>query len=180
MRSQQMARKAVLALVVGALALPSVGVAAHRARGTGVLDPGCPANALSAYLYCPEFPILFSLDAQTLGTRAKGLFTTRWLVPGRSSTTFRGRVWCMNVVGNAAVVGGRLIAPGILTGLPFVEFVVDNGVTGDLVSDLGIFPFDDPDLVFLPVDFPVTCPTPGLLASIYGYLPVHTGNVVVR
>ena len=35
-------------------------------------------------------------------------------------------------------------------------------------------------LVFLPAGFPSICPAPGLLASIYGYLPVHSGGVVVR
>ena len=86
----------------------------------------------------------------------------------------------MNVVGKAAVVGGLLTNPPALHGIPFVEYVVDNGASGDLVSDLGLFPDGDPDLLLLPVGFPSICPAPGLAASIYGYLPVQSGGVLVR
>jgi hypothetical protein len=85
----------------------------------------------------------------------------------------------MNAVGNAIAVGGVLSNPKILRGVPFVEYTVDNGTSGDLVSDLGLFPFADPDGVFLPTAFPRVCPAPGLMASIYGYLPLQRGGVVV-
>jgi hypothetical protein len=85
----------------------------------------------------------------------------------------------VNAVGNAVVVGGSLTAPGILRGVPFVMYAIDNGASGDLVSDLGLFPFEDPDLALLPVGFPYNCPTPGLLASIYGYQQVQSGSLVV-
>jgi hypothetical protein len=174
-----MSKKLVLALVVGALALPPVAAAQTRAGGTGVLAPGCPLNPLSTHFYCPEFPIFFSLQA-TKGSTITGTFRTQWLVPGSSTTIFRGRVRCLNVVGNAAVVGGSMSAPSILGGVPFVVYAVDNGDSGDLVSDLGLFPFQDPDLALLPVGFPRVCPTPGLLASVYGYQPVDAGTLIVK
>ena len=176
---QQVSKKATLLLVVCALALPAAAGAARQVKGTGVLEPGCPINALAADVYCPEVPIYFSVKGDRTRTQTTGQFSTRWLVPDRATTTFRGRVWCMNVVGNAMVVGGMLTNPGILRGVPFVEYAVDNGVSGDLVSDFGLFPFADPDLVFLPAEFPRVCPEPGLLASIYGYLPLQRGGVVV-
>jgi hypothetical protein len=174
-------KKAVLLLIICALALPAAADAApRRVKGTGVLQPGCPTNALAPDVYCPKFPIYFWLKADRKGTRLTGEFRTRWLVPRRTATTFRGRVRCMKIVGNAMVVGGVLTNPKILRGVPFVEYAVDNGTSGDLVSDLGLFPFADPDRVFLPTRFPRVCPAPGLLASIYGYLPLQRGGVVVR
>ena len=176
-----MSKRLVFVFVLGALALPPLAGAARPtvARGTGVLDAGCPLNPLSAHVRCPQYPIWFSLQAKK-GKAASGLFRTRWLVPGRSTTIFRGQVRCIKVVGNAVAVGGVLAAPKILRGVPFVEYAVDNGRSGDLVSDLGLFPFEDPDLVLLPTRFPRVCPTPGLLASIYGYQPLHSGSLVVR
>src|SRR5919197_242516 len=176
-----MSRKVLLALVVAALALPPAAGAfsPSSVKGSGALSPGCPTDALAADLYCPTVPIyfLFTADKRLAGT--SGEFRTRWLVPGRSTTLFRGRVRCLNAVGNTVVVGGYLLSPAILAGIPFIEYAVDNGTSGDLVSDLGFFPPEDPDLVFLPVGFPNVCPSPGLLASIYGYLPLQLGGVVV-
>jgi hypothetical protein len=174
---------ALLLLLVCALALPSaaLGVSPSSVKGSGVLQPGCPTDPLAADVYCPEVPIYFSIkaDRNRRGTLAGGL-KTRWMVPKRTSTTFSGRILCMSIVGNAMVVGGVLSAPGILGGVPFVEYAVDNGVTGDLVSDMGLFPPEDDDLALLPVGFPSICPAPGLLASIYGYLPLQLGGVVVK
>jgi hypothetical protein len=177
-----MSKKILLAAVVVALALaPAAGASTpSRVKGSGRLQPGCPANALAADLYCPEFPISFWVKANRTRRRTTGSFRTRWLVPGRTSTTFRGSVRCLNVVGNAMVVGGVLSNPKILAGVPFVEYAVDNGASGDVVSDMGLFPFADPDRVFLPARFPRVCPAPGLLASIYGYLPLQLGGVVVK
>jgi len=172
-----MSKKALLALVVAALALPpAAGAATPSVKGSGVLAPGCPVDALAADVYCPPVPIYFWLKADRGRTATTGQFRTRWLVPGRATTTFRGRVQCLNVIGNAMVVGGVLTTPGILGGVPFVEYAVDNGTSGDLVSDLGLFPYGDPDLVLLPVGFPSICPAPGLAASIYGYLPLRVGS----
>jgi hypothetical protein len=177
-----MSRKVLLALAVVALALPPAAGAftPSGVKGSGVLQPGCPTDPLAAEVYCPQVPVYFQLKADHTRTGTTGSYRTRWLVPGRTSTTFTGRVRCLNVVGNAAVVGGFLNSPGILNGVPFVEYVVDNGASGDLVSDMGLFPFEDPDLVFLPVGFPTVCPSPGLLASIYGYLPLQLGGVAVK
>jgi hypothetical protein len=170
-------RSVVLLFLVCALALPSGAVGATGlARGSGVLDPGCPVDPVASDVFCPAYPIWYSLQAQKWPTRTTGVFRTRWLVPGRPGSIFGGRVKCMNVVGNAVAVGGVLTSPAILAGVPFVEYAVDNGTSGDLVSDLGLFPDGDPDLVLLPVGFPTICPAPGLTASIYGYLPVRLGS----
>jgi hypothetical protein len=177
-----MSRKLLLTLVVAALALPPAAGAfsPSSVKGSGALQPGCPTDALATDVYCPTLPIyfLFTADKRLAGT--SGEFRTRWLVPGRTTSLFRGRVRCLSAVGNTVVVGGYLLSPAILAGVPFVEYAVDNGTSGDLVSDLGLFPPEDPDLVFLPVGFPNVCPAPGLLASIYGYLPVQSGGVVVK
>jgi hypothetical protein len=178
-----LSKTAALLLLVCALALPSaaLGASTSGVKGSGVLQPGCPTDPLAADVYCPVFPIYFwvKADRSRTGTLT-GRFRTRWMVPGRTSTTFSGRILCMSIVGNAMVVGGVLNAPGILGGVPFVEYAVDNGATGDLVSDMGLFPPEDDDLAFLPVGFPSICPAPGLLASIYGYLPLQLGGVVVK
>ena len=177
-----MSKKVALLLAVAALALPPLAGAATQtvARGTGVVDAGCPLNPLSSNVFCPQYPIWFSLQAKKGSSAASGLFRTRWLVPGRTTTMFQGWVRCLKLDGNAVVVGGVLATPRMLAGVPFVEYAVDNGISGDLVSDLGLFPLEDPDLVFLPVGFPNVCPTPGLLASIYGYQPLHSGTLVVQ
>jgi hypothetical protein len=174
-------RKVLLALVVVALALPSAASAftPSHVRGSGNIQPGCPTDALAANVYCPVWPIYFWLSADRKLSGTSGEFRTRWLVPGRATTLFTGRVRCLSAVGNTVVVGGYLNSPAILRNIPFVEYAVDNGASGDLVSDLGFFPFEDPDLAFLPVGFPNVCPSPGLLASIYGYLPVQSGGVVL-
>jgi hypothetical protein len=176
-----MSRLVALALLVSALALPSAAVgAAGLARGTGMLAPGCPVDPVAVDIFCPPSPIWFSLLAVKQPDRTGGRFMTRWVVAGKARSLFAGGVRCMNVVGNAVVVGGLLTNPRALLGTPFVEYAVDNGASGDLVSDLGLFPTGDPDLLLLPVGFPTICPAPGLAASIYGYLPVQSGGVFVR
>ena len=172
-----MSKTTALLFLVCALALPSVALGATGlANGNGVLDPGCPVDPVAGDVYCPAYPIWYSLQAKQWPNGITGVFRTRWLVPGRPGTVFGGRVKCMTVVGNTAVVGGLLASPPILAGVPFVEYAVDNGTSGDLVSDFGLFPEGDPDLLLLPVGFPSICPAPGLAASIYGYLPVRVGS----
>jgi hypothetical protein len=176
-------KTAALLLLVCALALPSAAVGADAvARGNGVLDPGCPVDPVAPDVFCPPNPIWYSLQLERSGGTTTRVFRTRWVVRHKLRSLFRGRVTCMNVVDNTVAVGGVLTAPLMLAGIPFVAYAVDNGSSGDLVSDLGLFPEGDPDLVFLPVGFPTICPAPGLTASIYGYLPVHfgSGGVVVR
>jgi hypothetical protein len=170
-------RSVALLFLVCALALPSGALGASGlARGTGQLDPGCPVDPVASDVFCPPYSIWYSLQAQQRPTSTTGVFRTRWLVPGRPGSIFGGRIKCMNAVGNAVVVGGLLTNPRILAGVPFVEYAVDNGTSGDLVSDLGLFPDGDPDLGLLPVGFPTICPAPGLAASIYGYLSVRLGT----
>ena len=176
-----MSKTAALLLLVCALVLPSGAVGATGlAKGNGVLDAGCPVDPVADDVYCPAYPIWYSLQAKQWPNRITGTFRTRWLVPGRPGSIFGGRIKCMTVVGNAVAVGGLLTNPPILAGVPFVEYAVDNGTSGDVASDLGLFPDGDPDLALLPVGFPSICPAPGLAASIYGYLPVHSGGVLVR
>ena len=174
---------ALLLLLVCALALPSGAVGATGlANGNGVLEPGCPVNSVADDVFCPAYPIWYSLQGKQWPNRIAGTFRTRWLVPQRPGSIFGGKIKCMTVVGNTAVVGGLLTNPPILAGVPFVEYAVDNGMSGDLVSDFGLFPEGDPDLLLLPVGFPSICPAPGLAASIYGYLPVRpgSGGILVR
>jgi hypothetical protein len=178
---KQMSRLIGLTLLVCALALPSAAAGATSlGRGSGVLKAGCPVDPVASDVFCPPYPLWFSLQAKKWPNRVTGVFMTRWLVPKRPGAVFGGRVRCMNAVGNTVVVGGLLTSPAILAGVPFVEYAVDNGASGDLVSDLGLFPEGDPDLLLLPVGFPTICPAPGLAASIYGYLPVLSGGVLVR
>ena len=173
--------KAIPLLLACALALPSAALGARSvAKGSGVLEPGCPADPVVVEVFCPPQPTWFLLDAKTTSQKTTGRFMSRWMVLGQARSLFSGGVKCMNAVGNAVVVGGFLTSPRALAGIPFVAFAVDNGASGDLVSDLGLFPPEDPDLLLLPVGFPLICPAPGLAASIYGYLPVHSGGVVVR
>ena len=175
-----MSKTVVLALLVSALALPSTAVGAPAVvKGTGTLEPGCPVDPVADDVFCPSNPIWFSLQAKS-SLKTSGTVNMRWLVAGQARSLFGGRVTCMNTVDNMVVLGGVLSNPRVLRGIPFVEFAVDNGATGDLVSDLGLFPDEDPDLLLLPVGFPTICPAPGLAASIYGYLPTLTGNVLVR
>jgi hypothetical protein len=178
-----LSRLVALVFLVCALALPTAALGATGlAQGSGTLEARCPVDAVATDVFCPPVPVWFSIQAKKWPNTGvtSGLFRTRWLVPGRPGSIFRGKVKCMNAVGNAVVVGGLLTNPAILAGVPFVEYAVDNGNPGDVMSDLGLFPDGDPDLLMLPVGFPAICPSPGLAASIYGYLPVGTGNVFVR
>jgi hypothetical protein len=173
--------KAIPLLLACALALPSGALGAtSTARGTGVLAPGCPVHPVAIDVFCPAHPIWFSLGATKTTKRTTGRFMSRWMVSGQARSLFAGRVRCMNAVGHAVVVGGLLTNPRALLGTPYVAYAVDNGASGDVVSDLGLFPDGDPDLLLLPVGFPNICPAPGLAASIYGYLPVQSGGVLVK
>lgn len=176
-----MSKKVALLLFVCALALPSPAAGeTGSVLGHGMLAPGCPSDPVASDVFCPPNPIWFSLSAEKRRLRTTGRFLTRWVVGGTDRSLFAGGVRCVNVVGNAVVVGGLLTNPRALLGTPFVEYAVDNGASGDLVSDLGLFPQGDPDLLLLPVGFPSICPAPGLAASIYGYLPVQSGKLLVR
>src|SRR6266516_207365 len=163
----QMSRTFALAaaLVTLALASPAAAATLSGAKGTGVMSAGCPIDPVASDVVCPQYRSAFSLYAAQVGTaKPTGYYKQRSLVPGHTQTTWRGTVKCLAVAGNTAVVGGVLTWPGILAGVPFVEYVVDNGASGDLISDLGLFPFGDPDLALLPPGFPTVCPSPGLLA----------------
>jgi hypothetical protein len=172
----------IAALCVLASAGPAGATTLSGAKSTGssVLAAGCPTDPVASDFVCPQDPIALSFWASKIGTaRPNGYLQQRRLVPGHTATTFQGPVKCLSVAGNTAVIGGVLARPAILAGVPYVEYLVDNGASGDLASDLGIFPFADPDLALLPVGFPLVCPTPGLLASIYGYQTLSSGAVVV-
>src|SRR5205823_7835625 len=90
-------KSVVLLLLVCALALPSaaLGASTSGVKGSGLLQPGCPTDPLAADVYCPAFPVYFwfKADRGRTGTLT-GRYRTRWMVPGRTSTTFSGRVLC--------------------------------------------------------------------------------------
>jgi len=126
-------RTVTFLLLVCALALPpaAFGVLPTGAKGTGVLAAGCPMDPVAADVFCPPYPVWFSLQAEKWPTTTRGVMKTRWLVPGHLTTTFRGSVTCVNGVGNAVAFGGRLTYPFPLAGVPYVEYVVDNGASGE-------------------------------------------------
>src|SRR5437763_14126829 len=121
-----MSKRVLLVLALGALALPPLAAAQTRASGNGVLAPGCPLNPLSTHVYCPEFPIFFSLQATKGSTGITGTFRTQWLVPGSSATVFQGRARCLKVVGSWAAAGGARTAPTSLGGTTFFAFAADH------------------------------------------------------
>jgi hypothetical protein len=175
----------LLVVAISALALAASAVGAlPKVQALGMTQPGCPIDAVSPYAICLQLPHRFTYWATPtgVGQRAKGLFLEQPLLNGLPTTTRRGVVRCLNVVGNAAVIGGRFTAPLSLYGLPFAMYVVDNGPPGsatpDLEGELGAFPPGDPDWIFLPASFPKACPAP--TPSIYGYLPFSSGDAIVR
>ena len=64
-----MPRILALLFVLSALALAPLAGAATQGgvRGVGVLEPGCPIDALAADVFCPPYPISFSLQGSTTG-----------------------------------------------------------------------------------------------------------------
>lgn len=163
-----------------------------KTEGAGSADPCTVVPPLGGANFC--FPrgrdFAFSAISRGVGPIVRGLgghangFYEQHNIGGVGGG-FRGDVTCLNVVDNTAVFGGiiRAQANQDVDGVPFVIYVVDNGEASqgdppDLISPLGVFPQGDPDRPLLPQAFPRVCPPP--VPSIYGYLPVTDGNIVVQ
>jgi hypothetical protein len=159
-------------------ALPKLQVA-------GRYEPGCSIGAIApGGPFCSQLPHRFRYWANPtgVGQRAKGSFAEQPLRNRVPTTTRIGSVRCLSVSGNAAVIGGVLVSPASVAGIPFVTYAVDNGPPGSATPDLegllGAFPPGDPDWIFLPVGFPNACPSP--TAPLYGYLPLSQGDAIIR
>ena len=174
----------LVAVVAGLVAAGTASAVLPTVQVRGGTEPGCPIDAASPYSACQQLPHRFAYWASPIGVGqgAKGVFLEQPLLNGVPTTTRRGAVRCLNVVGNTAVIGGIFTAPLYAYGIPFAMYVVDNGPPGsatpDLEGELGAFPPGDPDWIFLPPSFPKACPAP--TPSIYGYLPFSSGDAIVR
>ena len=183
---------------LAALVIATVAAAAQptfaKTEGAGSAGPCTVVPPLTGENFCFPRGRDFAFSAVSrgvgpvirgLGGRANGFYSQASPI----GTTLRviGDVTCLNVVGNTAVFGG-VVRPGTVTGseaerIPFIVYVVDNGEASegdppDLISPMGIFPQGDPDRPLVPEQFPRLCPPP--VPSIYGYLPVTNGNIVVQ
>ena len=174
-----------------ATAAPAAAPTFAKTEGAGETAPCTVVPPLSGTQFCFTRGRSFAFEAMArgggpivrgLGARATGFYahSSVGLTP-----VLRGDVTCLNVVGNTAVFGGVLRRIANETGprIPFVVYVVDNGEANegdppDLISPLSVFPENDPDRPLLPEAFPHLCPPPA--PSIYGYLPVTDGNIVVQ
>jgi hypothetical protein len=175
----------VLSALTAVLLAASAKAAPPQVQVMGRYEPGCSIDAIApGGPFCQALPHRFRYWATPtgVGQRAKGLFTQQPLRDGAPTTTIIGSVRCLNVSGNAAVIGGVFVSPASFAGIPFIVYTVDNGPPGsptpDLEGLLGAFPPGDPDWVFLPVGFPNACPS--ATAPIYGYLPLSEGDAIVR
>jgi hypothetical protein len=129
----------------------------------------------------------FSVDARTLPNgEVSGHYT--FLVRG-ANAHFTGDVTCVEVVGNHAVIGGRITTGNLGAGEDFLVFFIDNGdpVGGQFTPDIvsvtpltseGFWPSSD-----IPSDFPATCPDADGDAhdrieyrDVQGNLAVNDGN----
>jgi hypothetical protein len=149
------------------------------AFGVGNFGPGCWET------HAGPFCTPFDYTVRLLGVRrgrsghAWGEFERRNNVTGGRLS---GRVTCMTVAGNRASIGG-FFAPtsAAFPGDPFLFYVEDNGALGsatpDQISALVALPPGDPDLPLMPADFPRVCPSAD---SIYGYLPLTSGDITVN
>lgn len=169
-------KRQLVALTVGLLALavlPVVAVATHSTgkgpkrdfvRGTGHFDGPNPATGqrTAATLHV-------SARSGPSGENPKGRFFVKREAP--TELRIRGKVTCLNVVGNQAVVGGR----------------IEGGQAPDAVFPIGggvLFQFDDngegrviPDrMQGSPTSTPTVCPNPVPAAR----LLVQQGNFVVH
>jgi hypothetical protein len=169
-----------LALAVLVLALPAVAAApaTDSAQGAGSVAPG---TCVGTFCLASGREFSFSAKAIGFGGHATGTYHQSNLINAGPGVT--GDVTCLNVLGNFASFGGVITqAAGnpAAVGLPFVVYVADNGPADsglDLISPLGVFASDDPDLGLLPAGFPRVCPP--AVPSLYGYFPVSQGNIVV-
>lgn len=158
-----MKRLLVLAAMVAAAAAAPAAAdppAFDKAEGACAFtcDPVIPGfNACNA----PRvFEFSFSAIQLGFGPHARG-FIRRTLVAPFPGGESRGRVTCLNVIGNAAVFGGFLETGS--PGQPFFVWVIDNGPPGssppDLMSLFWVTPFVE-EVVAIPPGAPFLCPQP--------------------
>ncbi|MGH3104776.1 MAG: hypothetical protein ACRDN6_11850 [Gaiellaceae bacterium] len=161
------------------------GVKGDIAFGVGTFGPGCTQDTPPPRpIFCTasNFTVRLLALAGPNGFRVHGFFERR---NNQNGNTFSGPITCLNVQGKTASIGGvvtRTPSPtGEGTGVPYLVYVVDNGPPGsatpDLISPFAVLPPGDPDLAFVPPNFPDTCPSP---ASIYGYFPLTSGDITVQ
>src|SRR4051812_22725519 len=142
-------RHAVTALVVAALAALALaavaGAAGGRDTATGAgkaPDPNFPGTELSF--------VFAARNTSMTGVEANGVFI---LSHRAVNSELRGRVICLKVVGNRAVIAGEVVRargpqPGepVTRGDSFLAFTEDNGTgtRAGAVDNLSIFTFHDP------------------------------------
>ena len=169
-------KRQLVAFTVGLLALavlPVVAVATHSngkgpkhdfVRGTGHFEGTNPGSGLPT-----DARLHVSARSGPSGENPKGRFFVKREAP--TELRIRGRVTCLNVVGNQAVVGGRIEGGQA----PDATFPIGGGV---------LFQFDDngegrviPDMMQgSPTSTPTVCPNPVRPAR----LTVQQGNFVVH
>lgn len=165
-----------LTLIMGMLAIAASPMAAHAghssgegpkkdfARGTGHFEGPNPVSGQPT-----DLMMHVSAQSGPSGENPKGHFFVKREAP--SELRVRGEVTCLKVVGNQAVVGGRIERGQ----MPDAVFPIGGGV---------LFQFDDsgearliPDrMQGSPTSTPTVCPNPIPAAR----LPVQQGNFVVH
>lgn len=146
--------------------------------GVGTFGPGCWETHAGPFCTPFNYTVRLLGVRRGRGGRAWGEFERRNNVTGGRLT---GRVTCMSVLGNRASIGGFFTpTSAAFPGDPFLIYVEDNGTLGtatpDQVSALVALPPGDPDLPLMPARFPRVCPSTD---SLYGYLPLTSGDITV-
>jgi hypothetical protein len=117
-------------------------------------------------------PFTVSAHGDTLGAHGHYTFGS----PGGSGLYIKGKVTCVNAIGNVASVGGIITKASNpsgdvgLVGHTFVVYFVDNGPP--TASGLS------PDLATPPDIDPTTAPCSSAVSP-FGYVPVGSGDVTV-
>jgi hypothetical protein len=151
----------VLAMMAGgANATHTAGAGPNDDFATGTVQGGAPATV--------DFHIHVNANSGPAGENPKGQYFVRADIFVAGGVDFSGRVTCLTVVGNAAMIGGAVerseaTVPAEGTGV----FIVaeDNGEPGDA---------DRVNLIFTATP-PTVCPAPALFNS-----PILQGNFVVH
>jgi hypothetical protein len=86
-------------------------------------------------------------------------------------------VTCLSVVGNKTAVGGFVTQPSDPAGVPFLVYVIDNGLPGQAIDGIGPFSVFGPEEALPAPGFPLVCPS---AQSPLGYYPLTSGDVIVR
>ena len=147
-----------------------------RVFGGGQFGPGCFTATL-----CFANPRNLAVDAHAQGDGTEAVGDSTYGTPGIADS--RRSVTCLQVDGNAAVIGG-VIQSGASAGWGYVQYFVDRGGPGlgsrDLASASLIDPLESPSW---PAGFPATCPSPTAGWPAAGppiYLELDEGDLVVQ